>query len=240
MTYWGTNTYLIEGPDGLTVLDPGPDDPAHVAALLAAGPVTRILLSHTHHDHLGAVAALRERTGAPVHAWHSPSVPVGPFEPVRDGDAVAGWTAVFTPGHAGDHVCFARDGVVFSADHVMGWSSSVVSPPDGNMAAYVQSLRRMLARDDRLYLPGPWAAGAAAGRAGAGAAHAPHDAGGRDPCRPRPGAGRLPRAHEAALFPGGADAAARRRAQRAGASAEAGGRGQGGAAPGWLVSGAAT
>ena len=154
MTYWGTNTYLIDGTDGPIVLDPGPDDPAHIAAVLAAGPVARILLSHTHHDHLGAVAALRERTGAPVHAWHTPSVPVGPFEPLRDGDAVAGWTAVFTPGHAGDHVCFARDGVVFSADHVMGWSSSVVSPPDGDMAAYVQSLRRMLARPDHLYLPG--------------------------------------------------------------------------------------
>ncbi len=154
MTYWGTNTYIIEAEDGLMVLDPGPADPAHVEALLAVGPIVRILLSHTHHDHLGAVDALRQATGAPVHAWHTPSVPVGPFEPVRDGDVVAGWEAVFTPGHAGDHVCFARDGVVFSADHVMGWSSSVVSPPDGDMAAYIDSLRRMLTRTDRLYLPG--------------------------------------------------------------------------------------
>ncbi len=157
MTYHGTNTYLVDAPGGLIVLDPGPDDPAHVAAVLAAaGPVARILLSHTHHDHLGAVAAMRAATEAPVHAWHDPAVPeFTPDVRLQDGDMVDGWRAVFTPGHAADHLCFAGpDGVLFSADHVMSWSSSVVSPPGGVMTAYFTSLRRLLARDDRVYLPG--------------------------------------------------------------------------------------
>ncbi len=156
MTYHGTNTYLIDAPGGLIVLDPGPDDAAHVAAVLAAGPVARILLSHTHSDHLGAVAALRAATGAPVYAWHDSANPeFEPDMPLKDGDVVDGWQAVFTPGHAADHLCFAgQDGVLFSADHVMSWSSSVVSPPGGVMADYFASLRRLLARDDRLYLPG--------------------------------------------------------------------------------------
>jgi glyoxylase-like metal-dependent hydrolase (beta-lactamase superfamily II) len=157
MTYHGTNTYLIEAKGGTMVLDPGPDDPAHVAAVLAAvGPVARILLSHTHIDHVGALPALRAATGAPVHAWHVPAAPeVVPDVGLRDGDAVEGWQAVFTPGHAADHVCFAGpDGVLFSADHVMSWSSSVVSPPGGDMAAYFASLRRLLERDNAVYLPG--------------------------------------------------------------------------------------
>ncbi len=157
MTYHGTNTYLIDAPGGLIILDPGPDDPAHVAAVLAAaGPVARILLSHTHHDHLGAAPAMRAATGAPVHAWHDPAAPeFMPDVRLRDGDMVDGWQAVFTPGHAADHLCFAGpDGVLFSADHVMSWSSSVVSPPGGVMADYFASLCRLLARGDRMYLPG--------------------------------------------------------------------------------------
>ena len=155
MTYWGTNTYLIETPDGLTVLDPGPDDAEHVAAILAAGPVRRILLSHTHSDHLDAVPALREATGAPVYAWHDPAVAFTPDIPLHEGSVVAGWTALHTPGHAPDHLCFAGPaGVLFSADHVMAWSTSVVNPPDGSMAAYMASLERLLARNDALYLPG--------------------------------------------------------------------------------------
>ena len=157
MTYHGTNTYLIETPSGMLVLDPGPDDAAHVAAVLrAAGPVSGILLSHTHGDHWGALPALRAATGAPVHAWHAPAAPdFMPDVALQDGDAVAGWRAVFTPGHAADHLCFAGpDGVLFSADHVMGWSSSVVSPPLGVMADYMAGLERLLARGDALYLPG--------------------------------------------------------------------------------------
>ena len=145
MTYWGTNTYVIDGPDGLTVLDPGPaGDGAHLAALLALGPVRHVLLSHGHSDHQGLLQPLLDQTGATLHR----------FGTMADGDTVAGWTTLHTPGHAADHVCFARDGVVFSADHVMGWSTSVINPPDGDMAAYMRSLERMIARDDQVFLPG--------------------------------------------------------------------------------------
>ena len=161
MTYWGTNTYLIDTPGGVLVLDPGPDDAGHVAAVLATAgaPIVGILLSHTHHDHLGATAALRAATGARVHAWHEPAAPAfAPDVAMRDGETAFGWQAVHTPGHASDHVCFAgTDGygaIVFSADHVMSWSSSVVGPPGGNMRQYFASLERMIARDDALYLPG--------------------------------------------------------------------------------------
>ncbi len=158
MTYHGTNTYLIEGADGVTVLDPGPDQPAHVADILrlSPGPIVRILLSHTHRDHLGAVAALKAETGVPTYGWQrSAEDSFTPDVAVGDGDEVAGMQAVFTPGHAADHLCFARpDGVLFSGDHVMSWSSSVVSPPGGDMAAYCSSLQILLNRTDRLYLPG--------------------------------------------------------------------------------------
>ena len=158
MTYHGTNTYLIEGADGVTVLDPGPDSAAHVADILrlTPAPIVRILLSHHHHDHLGATAALKAATGAPTIGWHaSPTASFVPDVPLRDGDTAVGMLAVHTPGHASDHLCFARpDGVLFSADHVMGWSSSIVSPPGGDMAAYVASLHKLLARPETLYLPG--------------------------------------------------------------------------------------
>ena len=163
MTYHGTNTYLIETPDGLVLLDPGPDDAAHVAALLAAiraaspgGQLAMILLSHTHIDHIGALAALRAATAAPVAAYKtSPHPDFSPDIPLDDGDAVAGFTAIHTPGHAAYHLCFSwRDDILFSADHVMAWSTSIVSPPGGDMAAYFVSLRRLLTRADRIYLPG--------------------------------------------------------------------------------------
>jgi glyoxylase-like metal-dependent hydrolase (beta-lactamase superfamily II) len=151
MTYHGTNTYLIEDADGTIVLDPGPDDAGHVADILAAsGRVGRIFLSHSHSDHIGALPALAAATGAAVFSAS------GQFgAAVRDGETIAGWMAVATPGHAADHLCFARaDGVVFSADHVMSFSTSVVIPPDGKMAEYLASLRKLLARGDRLLLPG--------------------------------------------------------------------------------------
>ena len=158
MTYHGTNTYLLEGEDGVTVLDPGPDDAAHVADIvrLAPGPIVRILLSHTHRDHFGAVAALKQQTGAATLGWHASADPAfTPDVPIQDGETVQGMEAVFTPGHAADHLCFARpDGVLFSADHVMSWSSSIVSPPGGDMAAYFASLKRLLARQETTYLPG--------------------------------------------------------------------------------------
>jgi glyoxylase-like metal-dependent hydrolase (beta-lactamase superfamily II) len=157
LTYHGTNTWLIEGADGITVIDPGPDEPAHIAAIAQAGPVARILLTHTHPDHLAGAPALRAATGAPIHGWALPwDTNFRPDVPLADGDAVAGLVALHTPGHASDHLCFAQEatGVVFTGDHVMSWSTSVVSPPDGDMAAYMASLRRLLARQDTLYLCG--------------------------------------------------------------------------------------
>jgi glyoxylase-like metal-dependent hydrolase (beta-lactamase superfamily II) len=163
MTYLGTNTYLIDAPDGLTILDPGPQDSQHVADILHAcgdRPIRRILLTHTHSDHFGALAALREATGLPVHAYKT-SAKSGftPDLPLDDGDSIAGLTAVFTPGHAADHLCFeylTQDGVkiLFSGDHVMSWSSSIVSPPDGDMQAYYRSLERLLPGDEVFYLGG--------------------------------------------------------------------------------------
>jgi glyoxylase-like metal-dependent hydrolase (beta-lactamase superfamily II) len=159
MTYHGTNTYLVDDDaGGLTVIDPGPDDAPHHDAVLAAGEgrIRRILVSHTHLDHVGGAARLREATGAPTFGWHSSaSEAFRADHPLEDGASVAGLTALFTPGHAADHLCFEwRDGIVFTADHVMGWASSIVSPPKGDMRAYVDSLRLMLARPHRLYLCG--------------------------------------------------------------------------------------
>ncbi|MBV8703532.1 MAG: MBL fold metallo-hydrolase [Acetobacteraceae bacterium] len=162
MTYHGTNTYLIETSAGRVVLDPGPDDSRHVEAVLraAGGTVDLILLSHTHHDHLGATAALKHATGARTAGYHRPAAAAFvPDIPLDDAGEIAGVTALHTPGHASDHLCFAmRDAeggaVLFSADHVMSWNSSVVSPPDGDMGQYFASLRRVLDRADDVFLPG--------------------------------------------------------------------------------------
>ena len=163
MTYYGTNTYLIDTPDGIVVLDPGPEEhPEHVAAILrATGPnVALILVSHTHHDHVGAVAALQDATGAPTVGFRDSGLDTFTADiKLADGDMIAGMQAVHTPGHASDHLCFAlpaKDGtaVLFSADHVMSWSTSVVSPPGGNMADYFASLHLLLDRTDDVFLPG--------------------------------------------------------------------------------------
>ena len=156
MTYHGTNTYLIEQSDGLAVIDPGPDLPAHVEAILVAGGgrIRRILLTHTHRDHVGAAAALAAASGAPVLGLRPPAL----GEAIADGQAIGRGVrelvALHTPGHAADHLCFRLGDTLFSGDHVMGWSTSVVWPPDGNMADYMASLRRLLASPDRRYLPG--------------------------------------------------------------------------------------
>lgn len=174
LTFSGTNSYLVGGAT-LAVIDPGPADPRHHAALLsaiAARPVTAVLLTHRHRDHAGGARALADAVGAPLLA-----APLGPHHPARTpppgmpplpepdrllagGDVIAGdgWSlaVIATPGHASDHLCFALEGqgVVFSGDHVMGWSTSSVVPPDGDMAAYIASLTRIAARPERLYLPG--------------------------------------------------------------------------------------
>ncbi len=173
-TFRGTNTYLIGRGRTVAVLDPGPEDSAHLAAILAATrgeTVSRILVSHTHPDHSPGAAPLAAATGAPTVGFGPHATPPGEggeggdhgFRPDRrlaDGEAVEGdgWrlTALHTPGHCANHLCFALEGtgVLFSADHVMSWSTSVVSPPDGDMAAYMRSLARVRERGDRLLLPG--------------------------------------------------------------------------------------
>ncbi len=175
-TFRGTNTWLI-GRGDVTVLDPGPADSAHLHAILRATQgerITRILVSHTHRDHSPGATALAAATGAPTFGFGPHATPPeaggeggdNDFRPdiaLPDGAQLESddWrlTAIHTPGHCANHLCFAlegagAEGVLFSADHVMSWSTSVVSPPDGDMADYMASLARIAARDDRLYLPG--------------------------------------------------------------------------------------
>ncbi len=180
-TYKGTNTYLV-GSSSLAVIDPGPEDDAHCDAILkaAAGrPITHILITHAHRDHVDGVAALQAATGAKTYAYgradsssgslsgkieevSSEFIDLG-FTPdvgVSGGDRVTGgdWelSALHTPGHAPDHLCFALadSGVVFSGDHVMAWNTSVIAPPEGRMADYLRSLEALLERKDDVYLPG--------------------------------------------------------------------------------------
>ncbi|MFI5021959.1 MAG: MBL fold metallo-hydrolase [Alphaproteobacteria bacterium] len=172
-TFKGTATFIV-GRGRVAVIDPGPDLPEHIAALLHAlrgESVERILITHTHRDHSPAAEALKAATGAPTYgfgphgAGRGPAVEEGgdfafvPDVRLADGDALAGpgWHvgAVHTPGHTSNHLCFAlaEERILFSGDHVMGWSTSVISPPDGDMAAYMRSLEKLLARDDALYMP---------------------------------------------------------------------------------------
>jgi glyoxylase-like metal-dependent hydrolase (beta-lactamase superfamily II) len=174
-TYTGTQTYLIGTDEGLAVIDPGPDDPAHIDALVAAiggRPVVAILCTHTHRDHSPAAAPLAALTGAPIIGCAplvlesaGPRVDA-PFDKVyspdkvlADGEQVTGpgWTltAVATPGHTSNHLCFALEetGALFTGDHVMAWSTSVVVPPDGDMGDYMASLMKLHDRGDRIYYP---------------------------------------------------------------------------------------
>lgn len=158
MTYFGTNSYIIDSGDGLAILDPGPDDRRHAETLLAAagGHVDRILLTHGHRDHVGAVACLAALSGAPVLGF-APSIDpdVRIDQPLKDGDRVGNLAVLHTPGHAADHLCYAMGHTLFTGDHVMAWSTSVVSPPGGDMALYLANLRRLAGRqDDDIYLPG--------------------------------------------------------------------------------------
>jgi glyoxylase-like metal-dependent hydrolase (beta-lactamase superfamily II) len=180
-TFTGTCTYLV-GTDELAIIDPGPEDGAHFARLLAAigeARVGAILVTHTHRDHSPLARFLAERTGARILGCgpHAPARPLrlGEANPLdasadleyrpdsesADGAriAVGGqvFTAIATPGHTANHISFALDGrgIVFSGDHVMGWSTSIVAPPDGSMADYLASLEKLAGREeDALYLPG--------------------------------------------------------------------------------------
>lgn len=179
-TFHGTNSYVV-GRETLAVIDPGPEDDAHLEALLraiAGRPVSHIFVSHTHRDHSPLAARLKEHTGAPLLAEgpHRPAraLRIGEVNPLDTSadlafvpDAVLadnaltqgdGWAirTVLTPGHTANHAVFALEGTgaLFSADHVMAWSTSIVAPPDGAMADYMRSLDKLLAREDRLLLPG--------------------------------------------------------------------------------------
>ena len=171
-TFRGTGTYIV-GHGKVAVIDPGPDDAVHVAALLAAvagETVTHIVLTHTHLDHSPAARALKEATGAPLvgcgpHLRHGPAGDEGadwdyaPERQLAGGEGVEGpgWSleAVHTPGHTSNHLCFAlaEEVALFSGDHVMGWSTTIVSPPDGDMSAYMASLTRVGRRREGVFYP---------------------------------------------------------------------------------------
>ena len=174
-TYTGTETYIVGAGDGVAVIDPGPDNADHLDALVAAigsATVLAICCTHTHRDHSPAAAPLKARTGAPVigcaplaYEDDGPrsdaafDTSYAPDRVLRDGDKLTGpdWTliAVATPGHTSNHLCYALEesGALFTGDHVMGWSTSVVTPPDGDMAAYMASLDKLYNREDRVYYP---------------------------------------------------------------------------------------
>ncbi len=178
-TYTGSGAYIIGSDHGpLAVIDPGPDLPDHVDALMAAiggAPVSHILITHTHRDHCGAAAAFAARTGAKTFGGGphprrtgnagAPALEEGgdlgftPDVVLADGATVEadGWSigAVATPGHLPNHLCFAltSEGALFTGDHVMGWSTTVVAPPEGDMGDYLASLDRLLAREDEIYYP---------------------------------------------------------------------------------------
>ncbi|MGR9448279.1 MBL fold metallo-hydrolase [Rhizobium leguminosarum] len=179
-TFFGTNSYIV-GSSSVAVIDPGPEDEAHFQALMAAlagRAVTHIFVSHTHRDHSPLARRLQAATGAVTvgQGPHRPARPlrdgeINPFSEssdlsfvpditIGDGETLSGdgWalTAVLTPGHTANHAAFALAGrdILFSGDHVMAWSTSIVAPPDGSMADYMESLERLIERDDRLLLPG--------------------------------------------------------------------------------------
>ena len=182
LTGTGTNTYLI-GTDRLVILDPGPDLDDHLAAILAAvrgRPVDAIVVSHAHRDHSALAPRLARATGAEVLAQGTAAEGISPrmaalavglpatgegldqtFTPDRrlsDGDRIAlpdgTLTVLHTPGHLGGHICLALGDLLFSGDHVMGWATSIVSPPEGDMADYMASLHRLAGQAWSRLLPG--------------------------------------------------------------------------------------
>ncbi|GLK49806.1 MBL fold metallo-hydrolase [Brevundimonas intermedia] len=172
-TFTGTGTYIVGGPQtGATVavIDPGPLDDSHLSALLAAvegRTVSHVLVTHTHRDHVPLARPFAERTGAKILAARPPArethasgaldededTGFAPDVVLTGGELIEGddWTmeAIFTPGHASNHMAFAlkEENALFSGDHVMGWATSVVAPPDGNMRDYMASLDAVIARD---------------------------------------------------------------------------------------------
>ncbi|HEY1363396.1 MAG TPA: MBL fold metallo-hydrolase [Xanthobacteraceae bacterium] len=179
-TFKGTLTYIV-GRGRVAIIDPGPLDEAHIAALLHAvrgETVTHVFVTHTHRDHSPAVPRIKSATGALVLAEgpHRPARPLNlgeaprldasndtefrPDRALEDGEVVsgAGWTieALTTPGHTANHMAFAlkEAELIFSGDHVMAWSTPVVAPPDGAMSDYIASLHKLARRREPIYLPG--------------------------------------------------------------------------------------
>lgn len=182
MTFTGTRSYIV-GEGEVALIDPGPEDPAHLAALMAAvagETVSHILVTHSHADHSPLARAVAARTGAPVLGFgpHGAGMRAemsalgglgggegadrgfSPDRTLGHGESVAGpgWrlTALHTPGHLSNHLSFALEGAgaVFTGDHVMGWATTLVSPPEGNLTDFMASLRLMRGRADRVYYPG--------------------------------------------------------------------------------------
>ena len=177
-TFKGTNTFVV-GTGKVAVIDPGPACSDHLEALLHAlgkEEISDILLTHTHRDHSDGIAKLKQATGAtllgygPTGEERGIATPTGrdqsfvemdfaPDQALREGDTVTGddWAldVIHTPGHAPDHLCFALMGerTVFSGDHVMGWNTTIVAPPEGNMGRYIGSLEKLMLRHDKVFLP---------------------------------------------------------------------------------------
>ncbi|MCV0426679.1 MAG: MBL fold metallo-hydrolase [Roseibium sp.] len=183
-TFHGTNSYLI-GTRHLVVIDPGPASDEHIGSILKAADGARIeaiLVSHTHMDHSPGARLLKAKTGAPIvgcgsHRSARPLMEdeVNPLDSSGDREHVADqllaegdrfsaagvtFETLETPGHTANHLCFALSGekILFSADHVMGWSTSIVAPPDGSMRDYMTSIEKILGRPEETYLPGHGAA----------------------------------------------------------------------------------
>jgi glyoxylase-like metal-dependent hydrolase (beta-lactamase superfamily II) len=176
-TFLGTNTYVV-GSGQVAVIDPGPSDECHLKAIAAATRgerLTHILVTHSHHDHCDGARALQALLGGEIGAFGPTGTPRGAgapslgdsfvdpaFVPDRrlgDGDTVRGngfaLDVLHMPGHAPDHLCFALVGkrTVFTGDHVMGWNTTVIAPPEGNMAKFLASLERLMQRHDKMFLP---------------------------------------------------------------------------------------
>jgi glyoxylase-like metal-dependent hydrolase (beta-lactamase superfamily II) len=175
-TFKGTGVHIIGAGRQVAVIDPGPALPGHIAALkqaLGTRQVSHILVTHTHRDHSPAAAALKAWSGAQIYGVTSPAATASAeglvdeahdhdFAPditVSDGMLIGGegflLECVATPGHTANHMCYAlvQEKALFSGDHVMGWSTSVMAPPDGDMGAYLASLEKLAARDERIFYP---------------------------------------------------------------------------------------
>jgi glyoxylase-like metal-dependent hydrolase (beta-lactamase superfamily II) len=175
-TFTGTNTFIV-GHQSVAIIDPGPDDDAHLLSILNAvrgETVSHILVTHTHMDHSPLAAKLAAATGAKTYGANSPTISTAipeiqvdasvdhgfsPDVSLRDGDVVEGngWVleAVSTPGHMANHMSFSltEEKALLAGDHVMAWATTVVAPPDGNMNDYMGSLRKLLTRDEAVYYP---------------------------------------------------------------------------------------